>query len=75
MTDQYLDQYKKETAQIHAPMDLIERTKAAVREEEERILSERTAQGKISATAVYHFRGCGDRAPERACAVRYLGKI
>ena len=53
MTDQFLDQYKNETAQVHAPMDLIERTKAAVREEEERILRERTAQGKISEAAVY----------------------
>lgn len=53
MTDHYMDQYKKETSQVHAPMDLIERTKAAVREEEERILRERTVQGKISETAVY----------------------
>ena len=42
--EQYREQYRKETAQVHAPMDLIERTKAAVRAEEERILRERTAQ-------------------------------
>ena len=33
-----MDQYKKETAQIHAPAALLEKTKAAVRAEEERIL-------------------------------------
>lgn len=44
MTDQYKDQYKKETEQIHAPADLIARTKAAVREEEARIQTERAAQ-------------------------------
>ncbi|MDE6389519.1 MAG: hypothetical protein K2L82_17215 [Lachnospiraceae bacterium] len=32
-----MDQYKKETSQIHAPADLIQRTKQAVREEERRI--------------------------------------
>ena len=42
--EQYREQYRKETAQVHAPMDLIERTKAAVRAEEEQILRERTAQ-------------------------------
>ena len=42
--EQYREQYRKETAQVHAPMDLIERTKAAVRAEEERLLRERTAQ-------------------------------
>lgn len=45
MTDQYKDQYKKETEQIHAPADLIARTKAAVREEEARIQREFAAQG------------------------------
>lgn len=44
MTDQYKDQYKKETEQIHAPADLIARTKAAVRAEEARIQAERAAQ-------------------------------
>lgn len=41
MMDQYKEQYKKETEQIHAPADLIARTKAAVREEEARIQKER----------------------------------
>ncbi|MBD5508776.1 MAG: hypothetical protein HDR05_12225 [Lachnospiraceae bacterium] len=42
--EQYREQYREETAQVHAPIDLIERTKAAVRAEEERLLRERTAQ-------------------------------
>lgn len=41
MTDQYKDQYKKETEQIHAPAELIARTKIAMREEEERIRQDR----------------------------------
>lgn len=51
MTEQYMNQYKKETAQVHAPADLIERTKAAVRKEEQRILRERAVQEKSSAPA------------------------
>lgn len=43
MTEQYMDQYKKETAQVHAPTELIEKTKAAVRREEKRVLRERAA--------------------------------
>lgn len=41
MTEQYKDQYQrqynKEIAQVHAPQSLIERTKAAMREEEKRL--------------------------------------
>lgn len=41
MTEQYKDayqsKYREETAQIHAPLSLIEKTKAAVREEEKRL--------------------------------------
>lgn len=36
-----MDQYKKETSQIHAPADLIRRTKDAVRQEERRIAREK----------------------------------
>ncbi len=39
-----MNQYKNETAQIHAPQALIEKTKAAVREEEARIRREQTSQ-------------------------------
>lgn len=44
MMDQYKEQYKTETEEIHAPADLIARTKAAVREEEARIQREFAAQ-------------------------------
>lgn len=39
-----IDQYKKETSQIHAPADLILKTKQAVREEEKRIQRESVQQ-------------------------------
>lgn len=39
-----MDQYKKETSQIHAPEDLIRRTKETVRGEEERIAREKAPQ-------------------------------
>lgn len=42
--EQYREQYREETAQVHAPTDLIERTKAAMRVEEERLIRERMAQ-------------------------------
>lgn len=45
MMDQYKEQYKKETEQIHAPAELIARTKAAMREEEARIRRELALQG------------------------------
>ena len=43
--DQYKEQYRKETEQIHAPAELIARTKAAMREEEARIRREFRAAG------------------------------
>ena len=61
MIDQYnLDHYNKETSQIHAPSDLIRRTKEAVREEEQRIAGERlqqniSAQSKHSYGKVYRW--------------------
>lgn len=42
--EQYREKYREETAQVHAPIELIERTKAAVRVEEERLLRARMAQ-------------------------------
>lgn len=45
MMDQYKEQYRKETEQIHAPAELIARTKAAMREEEARIRRESALQG------------------------------
>lgn len=46
--DQYKEQYRKETEQIHAPAELIARTKAAMREEEARIRREFALQGAES---------------------------
>lgn len=43
--EQYKEQYKIETEQIHAPAELIARTKAAMREEEARIRRELALQG------------------------------
>ncbi len=44
-TEQYVrEQYHRETEEIHAPADLINRTKGAVREEEQRIAQNRAAQ-------------------------------
>lgn len=48
MMDQYKEQYRKETEQIHAPADLIAKTKAAVRQEEARIQKERAMQAAAS---------------------------
>ena len=49
MMDQYnMDQYNKETSQIHAPADLIRRTKEAVREEEQRLAGERLQQHAVT---------------------------
>lgn len=53
MADQYKDLYKKEMAQVHAPLDLIERTKAAVREEEARLLKADAAQAAASGMTVH----------------------
>lgn len=48
MTDQYnMDQYNKETSQIHAPADLIRRTKEAVHEEEQRLERERLQKSAV----------------------------
>lgn len=49
-----MNQYNKETSQIHAPADLIRRTKEAVREEELRIASEKQ-QPKHSYAKVYKW--------------------
>lgn len=55
-----MNQYNKETAQIHAPADLIRRTKEAVREEEQRIMREQLQQNTVmqpkrSYTKVYRW--------------------
>ena len=68
MANQYADQYKKETAQIHAPIDLIERTKAAIREEEKRLSREREAQEKVTETICEDEEKCAKRYPVRRWA-------
>lgn len=57
-----MNQYQNETAQIHAPAALIAKTKAAVREEEERISREQSSQIPASVPQVtyedyvsYHY--------------------
>ena len=56
MTDQNnMDQYNKETSQIHAPADLIRWTKEAVREEEQRIAGEGLQQS-IAAQPKHSYR-------------------
>lgn len=44
--EQYREQYREETAQVHAPTELIERTKAAVRAEEERVYGRKSSLRK-----------------------------
>ncbi len=46
MMDQYKNQYKEETSQIHAPADLLERTRQAVAEEEKRLQAENAMDGQ-----------------------------
>ena len=46
MMDQYKNQYKEETSQIHAPSDLLERTRQAVAEEEKRLQAENAMDGQ-----------------------------
>lgn len=49
MMDQYnMDQYNRETSQIHAPADLIRRTKEAVRAEEQRLAGENIKQHAVT---------------------------
>lgn len=43
----YQSKYREETAQIHAPLSLIEKTKAAVREEEKRLAAAGPAMRKV----------------------------
>ena len=74
--DQYKEQYRKETEQIHAPAELIARTKAAMREEEARIRREFALQGAgtesrgISAVAGPAMVLAGGRNYGKGCNVR-----
>lgn len=45
------DQYRKETSQIHAPADLIQKTKQAMQQEEQRLKESETRTGRPDSTA------------------------
>lgn len=45
------DQYRKETSQIHAPADLIQRTKQEMQQEEQRLKESETRTGRPDSTA------------------------
>lgn len=49
-----MDQYNKETSQIHAPADLIRRTKEAVRQEEQRLEREQQQQSTVTQPKPFH---------------------
>ena len=61
-----MNQYNKETSQIHAPADLIRRTKEAVREEEQRI-----AREKLQPMASDMVKSGGVARPKRSYAKVY----
>lgn len=70
MMDQYnMDQYNKETSQIHAPADLIRRTKEAMREEEQRLARERAPQSIADRTKRSYGRVYKWALPTAAAAV------
>ena len=64
-----MEQYHKETAQIHAPADLIRRTKEAVREEEQRIARESASQTIAERTKRSYGRMYKWALPAAAAAV------
>lgn len=76
MMDQYKGQYTKETEQIHAPAELIARTKAAMREEEARIRRELEVQragteySGLSAVSSSGMAPVGDKADKKEFDVR-----
>ena len=60
------EQYQKEVLQIHVPKELLEKTKQAMKEEEERI------SGKKKAGKVIPFGKISMAAPTIATRVSYL---
>lgn len=64
-----MEQYHKETAQIHAPVDLIRRTKEAVHKEEQRIARESAPQTIAERTKSSHGRVYKWVLPTAAAAV------
>lgn len=51
-----MDRYNKETSQIHAPSDLIRKTKEAVRAEEQRIAEEQSQQNTVVQSKRFYGR-------------------
>lgn len=75
MTEQYKDsyqnKYREEIAQVHAPQSLIERTKAAMREEEKR-LARAAVSGRGTAVEAIEMTYANDSRQSRKFSVRSL---
>lgn len=59
--DQYKNQYKEETSQIYAPAALLERTRLAVAEEEEKLQAEKVRDEQSRTGRTDHHRNYGRR--------------
>lgn len=74
MTEQYKDayqnKYREEIAQVHAPLNLIEKTKAAVREEEKRLAMAGAAPAKQEGMPVSNFEDANRQKSMRVFSVR-----
>lgn len=68
MTEQYKDayqsKYREETAQVHAPLRLIEKTKAAIREEEKRLAEAQGVKTAPAGTLVMQEKRLGMSDPD-----------
>lgn len=71
MMDQYKERYKQETEQIHAPVELIVRTKAAMREEEARIRRDLAVQTAGSETG--RIQAVSGQTAHSAGGTKYAG--
>ncbi len=69
-----IDQYKKETSQVHAPADLVQRTKLAMQQEEQRLSEsgERIKRADLAAGA--QRETAADPAKKRAASARRIYK-
>lgn len=74
MTEQYNNayqsKYRDETAQVHAPLSLIEKTKAAVREEEKRLAMAGAAPAKQEGIPASNFEDANRQKAMRVFSVR-----
>lgn len=69
--DSYQNKYREEISQIHAPQSLIERTKAAMREEEKR-LAQAAVSGRGTAVEAIEMTYANDSRQSRKFSVRSL---